>query len=96
MWMAVKDADTVSSETLREEINQLRADMAAIAGTLRDMGAEGGSKVYERVRESAERAKGEAEHAAADVGRQIKEKPLTAVLIAFIVGAILGALIGRR
>ena len=94
--MAVKDAETVTSETLREEINQLRSDMAAIARTLKDLGAEGGSKVYERLHETAERARGEAEEAAASVSKRIEDKPLSAVVMAFILGAILGALIGRR
>jgi ElaB/YqjD/DUF883 family membrane-anchored ribosome-binding protein len=94
--MADKDSDTATAEALREEIERLRADMAAIAGTLKNMGIEGGSKVYERVREQAERAKGEAEQAATAVGRQIEERPLTAVITAFILGAILGALISRR
>ena len=94
--MADKTTDTASAETLREEVERLRADMAAIAKTLRDMGAEGGGKVYERMREQAARAKGEAEQAASTVGRQIEERPLTAVLTAFILGAILGALISRR
>jgi len=94
--MADKTADAAGTETLREEIERLRADMAAIAGTLKDMGVEGGSKVYGRVREQADRVKGEAEQAANAVGRRIEERPLTAVLTAFILGAILGALISRR
>lgn len=94
--MATKETETASAETLNEEIKRLRADMAAIAKTLKDMGAEGGSKVYGRVREQAERVKGEAEQAANAVGRRIEERPLTAVLTAFILGAILGALISRR
>ena len=94
--MATKDAETASAETLNEEIKRLRADMAAIAKTLKDMGTESGSKVYGRVREQAERVKGEAEQAANAVGRRIEERPLTAVLTAFILGAILGALISRR
>lgn len=40
--MADKNADTATAETLREEIEWLRADMAAIAGTLKDMGVEAG------------------------------------------------------
>ena len=94
--MADKSSETATAETLREEVRQLRADMAAIAKTLKDIGAEGGSKVYDRVREQASRVKGEAEQAASTVGRQIEERPLTAVLTAFILGAILGALISRR
>jgi ElaB/YqjD/DUF883 family membrane-anchored ribosome-binding protein len=94
--MATKEAETASAETLNEEIKRLRADMAAIAKTLKDMGAEGGSKVYGRVRDQAERVKGEAEQAANAVGQRIEERPLTAVLTAFILGAILGALFSRR
>jgi ElaB/YqjD/DUF883 family membrane-anchored ribosome-binding protein len=94
--MAVKDTEMGGSETLRAEIDQLRADMAAIARTLKDLGTEEGSRVYERLRHSAERVRGEAEHAADSVTRRIEEKPLSAVILAFVVGAILGALIGRR
>jgi len=94
--MATKDAETASAETLNEEIKRLRADMAAIAKTLKDMGAESGSRVYGRVRDQAERVKGEAEQAANAVGQRIEERPLTAVLTAFILGAILGALFSRR
>ncbi len=91
--MADQDAETASAEALREEIKQLRSDMAAIARTLKDMGAEEGSKI---LRDSVERAKGEAEQAATTLGRQIEERPLTAVVAAFILGSILGALISRR
>lgn len=90
--MAEKDA----AETLREEMEHLRADVAAIAKTLKNLGAEGGNEVYERLRESYGKAKGEAEHAATTVGRQIEERPLTAVVLSFVVGAILGALLSRR
>jgi ElaB/YqjD/DUF883 family membrane-anchored ribosome-binding protein len=93
--MADQDAETASAEALREEIKQLRSDMAAIARTLKDMGAEEG-KIYEGLRDSVERAKGEAEQAATTLGRQIEERPLTAVVAAFILGSILGALISRR
>ena len=96
MHMADQDAETASAEALREEIKQLRSDMAAIARTLKDMGAEEGSKIYEGLHDSVERAKGEAEQAATTLGRQIEERPLTAVVAAFILGSILGALISRR
>ena len=94
--MTDKAADAETTEVLREEIRQLRADMTAIAGSLKNLGAESGAEVYERLRESAAKVKGEAEHAATAVGRQIEEKPLIAIFTAFILGAILGALLGRR
>lgn len=85
-----------STETLRAEMEQLRGDMAAIAKTLKALGVEGGNDVYERFRQTAGKAKGEAEDAVTAVGLRIEERPLTAVFISFIVGAILGALISRR
>ena len=94
--MAEKVADAETTEGLREEIRQLRADLAAIASAMKNLGTESGADVYERLRESAARVKEEAEHAATSVGRQIEDKPLIAISTAFILGAILGALIGRR
>ncbi|MGF1641080.1 MAG: YqjD family protein [Rhodospirillales bacterium] len=94
--MAEKQTDTASAETLRDEIRKLQEDIAAIAKTVREIGAEEGEKAYGRVRASAERAKSEVEQTASTVGRQIEERPLTAVFTAFLLGAILGALISRR
>ncbi len=85
-----------TTETLRLEMEQLRADMAAIASTLKTLGVEGGNDVYDRLRQSAGKVKGEAEDAATAVGLRIEERPLTAVLLSFLIGAILGALFTRR
>ena len=43
-------------EAVRKELEQLRADMAALTNTLKGIAAEQGSAAYERVRRSADRA----------------------------------------
>lgn len=94
--MAEKTAETDNVEALRAEMRQLRADMTAIATTLKALGTEGGTAAYEQVRQSAEHVLSEAEGAASAVARKVEERPLTTVLGAFVVGLILGALFSRR
>lgn len=42
--MAEKEAEKASAEDLHKEVNQLRSDLAAIVDTLKQMGADEGSR----------------------------------------------------
>lgn len=83
-------------EILRAEIAGLRSDLSKITETLRDIVHHGSGEAYDRVKQSAERAREEAMKTAERVTREIEERPLTAALTAFSVGVILGMLFGRR
>lgn len=95
--MTVRDEATQKDiEALHAELGQLRKDMASMAGTLRDMASDFGASAYQRVRASASEARHRAERAAEEVSSTIEERPLTSLLVAFVVGLLLGTLFGRR
>jgi len=83
-------------EALRKELDQLRADIAALTNTLKDVAADQGGAAYEKVRQSAHRAQEQAAHTVEAVGHEIGERPFTSVLSAFILGLLIGVLSGRR
>jgi ElaB/YqjD/DUF883 family membrane-anchored ribosome-binding protein len=89
--VAQKDIDA-----LRAELGQLRKDLSAMAGTLKGIAGDVGADAYQRVRTTAEQARQRAERAAEDVSSTIEERPLMSVVIAFVVGLLLGAVFGRR
>lgn len=93
--MNVREADK-DLDALRAEMAQLRKDLASMAGTVKGMASEVGADAYQRVRATADEARHRAERAAEDVSQTIEERPLMSVLVAFVVGLLLGALFGRR
>lgn len=82
-------------ESLRLEMSQLRSDLSAMGRTLKDLASDIGSTAYGRVKESADKAKDQAQRAADTVTQQIGERPLTSVLVSFVVGLLLGVLFSR-
>lgn len=83
-------------EELRKEVDKLRSDIAGLTRTLKDIAAGEGAATYEKVRKSANKAQEQAAHTAEAVGDEIRERPFTSVLSAFIVGLLIGMLSGRR
>ena len=77
------DADSLA--TLRADVAQLRKELAKTTELLQDT-----------MRHGAELVGGKAKSAAESVSREIEERPLTAVLTAFGIGAVLGLLFSRR
>lgn len=82
--------------SLKHDIDDLRADVAAISETLRDMGADTGDGTVRRVREAIGQAGDTARRAAAGTVHQIEERPLMSVAGAFGAGVVLGTLLNRR
>ena len=94
--MADKTEARGDNDTLHEQVEHLRADLAAIAKTLHEVGGERAGAAYARVREMAEHHGGRIGRGARSVTHEIEERPLIAVLGAFVLGVLLGALVGRR
>lgn len=83
-------------EALRKELDQLRADIAALTDTLKDVASDRANAAYDKVRRSTQRAQEQATQAMDSVGHEIGERPFTSVLGAFFLGILIGMLSGRR
>lgn len=83
-------------ETLRAEIRQLQADLAALGDSVRGVIRAGKAEAADRVSETADKAWTEAKSLADGLSKQIEEKPITALVSAFSIGMLLGLLFNRR
>jgi ElaB/YqjD/DUF883 family membrane-anchored ribosome-binding protein len=76
-------------QTLRAEIVRLSTNLGSIVGTAGDLASGAGSAAADTVRKTAERA-------GATVTKEIEERPLTSIVISFVIGLVLGALFSLR
>lgn len=88
-------------ETLKEDLAKLRNDLSAIPATGRDIAEDSVAaareslqqeteKLAARLRSAADEAESQGRELVDDVGRTVKERPMTSLLIAFGGGLILG------
>ena len=82
--------------TLQADIQQLRADFAKMATTMRDVAGSGIVKVGDKAQASAEKAWVEVKRQAQQGGHEIEERPFASALTAFGTGLILGLLLSAR
>lgn len=87
-------------DQLREDLKEIRNDLAALLQTARDAGLEQGRAAGERVRNYSQqtqtRAREGLESARNSVESEIEERPLTSALTAFGIGFVVGMLLDRR
>jgi len=94
------------SAELHQAINAMRDDITKLtevltqaftarAASAAEAAREGFEDVLGRGRAAADRVRGDAEQAADSIHRTIEERPLTAVLIALVLGFVAGALSRR-
>ena len=86
-------------DTLKDDLAKLRADVASLSATLRDITSD---TVHEqvdvirgRINSLTGSAKAEGQQRLDELTEQIEERPLTSVLIAFGVGLLIGKLFDR-
>lgn len=95
-----------AEETLREDFEKLKADMAALAEDLRKVVKQGGNGAYSRGRAAAEDVIARGRAAAEDVGehlsaagqavqRHVTERPMTSMAVSFLAGLVMGAIVRR-
>ncbi len=77
---------------LHTEVQQLRADFAKIAETMRDIASNAG----QQEQDSTEKVWTEVKRQVGSVGREIEERPIAAALTAFGAGVLLGLLLNRH
>jgi ElaB/YqjD/DUF883 family membrane-anchored ribosome-binding protein len=94
-------------DALREELSKLRSHVAGLADDLKGLGAAAAGAGKRAAGEQAERLKEElgdkfedaierGNKTVNDLAKAIEERPLMAVLLAFVLGLILGRLFDRR
>lgn len=91
-----EEASPQDIQALRNELGQLRKDLSAMAGTMKDMAEELGADTLERVRNTASKVRARAESAAGDVTETIEQRPFLSIVTAFVIGLLLGVLFGRQ
>ncbi len=104
---AKDDKPEPTVEELSRQVEALRADIAAIAETLKGLGRAGTRAAADEVRDRAEHARAGAEAriedvharldaALAEADRMARDRPATAMGIAAGLGFLVGLLLGRR
>jgi ElaB/YqjD/DUF883 family membrane-anchored ribosome-binding protein len=82
-------AETNDFETLKRDFAAMQADLKTLVQALSDKGQAMASEALDGMSESSKRMVGTAE-------LKIRQKPLLAVLLAFVAGLILGRLFASR
>lgn len=87
-------------DSLKKDISRLKDDLSSIAETLLEKGKEetgaAKDKLGERFGDELEAARAKGKEKVESIEGQIREKPLTSLLIAFVIGLFLGKLLDRR
>ncbi|MDZ7750357.1 MAG: DUF883 domain-containing protein [Gammaproteobacteria bacterium] len=87
-------------EQLKTDVATLREDMATLIDTIKQAGLKEGSEAYEgmqtRARQAGADVRRRATEAYGAVGREVEERPLTSILVAFGTGFVVGMLLDRR
>jgi ElaB/YqjD/DUF883 family membrane-anchored ribosome-binding protein len=82
---------------LQTEIKQLRADVAKIVATMRDIAGNTVAGAGQQVQDTSEKVWTEVKRQAENVGAEIENRPVASALTAFGAGILLGLLLnGRR
>ncbi|MCF3595666.1 DUF883 domain-containing protein [Rhodobacteraceae bacterium LMO-12] len=95
-----RDAKATSSEDVTEQLETLRADIAALSQTMSDFAKQRAGDFAERSREEFTHRTQAAAKSAADLSRQaedaVRAQPMTATAIAAGIGFVLGYISHRR
>ena len=87
-------------EALREDVTKLRSDLSQLAKSLLDKGKSetdtAKDRVIEELMSNLRSARDKSSDTVESVEHKIQEKPLMSLLIAFLVGLILGKLFESR
>lgn len=102
-------ADSIKSdvEALREDLEALRSDIGSLAATVKDImgGAVRGAgdaaeenieEIRQRLERLAETARLRGRAASETIQRQVEERPITSLLVAFALGLVISRLFDRR
>lgn len=85
------DADKV-----KEDIAKLKEDIAQLTQSLKGVAAARGAEGVDTLKRTAHQTRDQAKAFSQDLERQVADRPLTSMLVAFGVGFVIGRLLDRR
>lgn len=85
-----------AADALRDDVDKLKADIAALSETLGKYANATGQDAMRGVRHAREAAQARAQETVHTVEQQITAHPLPSLLVAFGVGLLIGKLMDRR
>jgi len=80
-------------DKLKQDLDALRRDVAAIASGITNLGAAKSDDAFARAEEIGERARASLAAAEELLGREIEERPIASLIVAFGVGFLIGKLL---
>lgn len=80
-------------DKLKHDLEALRRDVAAIASGIQALGAAKSDDAFARAEEIGERARASLTAAEELLGREIEERPIASLAVAFGVGFLIGKLL---
>ena len=83
-------------EALVAEMKTLRSDFSRIGEILKDAARHGSADAADKIREHAERGWTSARTSAQTLIDEMEERPVHTALAVFVVGLLLGLMVGRR
>lgn len=79
----------------RADLENLKSDVAALAGDIKKLVSRQGNRAYDRVKDAAAEAKDYVDEGADRLSGIVTEKPLASLVVAFLGGILLGKLTSR-
>ena len=103
----IDEALKQDTDALRDDLNALRSDIASLAATVKEMmvgkareassaAGENLDELRDRVEQMAEQVRDRGRAASEKLQRQVEERPLTSLLVAFAAGLVISRLLDRR
>ena len=87
---------TDSTEAIREDLGNLREDIAGLTRALKDGLDEQSQDAFERLRHSAEAGREQISKARDAAAAQVEQRPLSSIILALGLGLLIGMLFDRR
>lgn len=94
--MATTTTTEKAADALRDDVEKLKSDIAALSATLGRYANATGQDAMRGLRHARDAAQERAQEAVHTVEQQIAQRPLPSILVAFGIGFLIGKLMDRR
>lgn len=94
--MANQQTSDKEIDALRDDLEAIKNDVSSLVTTLKKLSSKEGAALKDKVGQSSEWTKAQAQNAAAVTAKKIEERPFSSVLVAFGIGLLIGLFLDRR